>query len=151
MPKSEQNGPTLPCKQRHGRMRVCVLSLSRVWLFTTPWTVACWAPLSMGFFRQEYWSGLPCPLPDPGMEPVSLKSSPSAGRFFTTSAPWEAQSHVDRPAFLKCGKRKRDFLTQKNPEAIQGKRLALGQTANCWQGLGQIEPGSLEIGTKPRA
>ena len=39
------------------------------------WTVACQAPLSMGFFMQEYWSGLPFPppggLPDPGMEPVS--------------------------------------------------------------------------------
>ena len=41
----------------------------------TPWTVACQAPLSMGFSRQEYWSGLPFPslgdLPDPGMEPGS--------------------------------------------------------------------------------
>ena len=40
--------------------------------FVTPWTVACQAPLSMGFSRQEYWSGLPCPppgdLPDPGAE-----------------------------------------------------------------------------------
>ena len=39
------------------------------------WTVACWAPLSMGFSRQEYWSGLPCPppgdLPNPGIEPAS--------------------------------------------------------------------------------
>ena len=47
-------------------------------LFVTPWTIACQAPLSMGFPRQEYWSGLPCPpprnLPDPGMEPVSLMS-----------------------------------------------------------------------------
>ena len=46
---------------------------SHVRLFETQWTVACQAPLSMGFFRQEYWSGLPCPppgnLPDPGMEP----------------------------------------------------------------------------------
>ena len=42
----------------------------------TPWTVARQAPLSMGFSRQEYWSGLPCPhpgdLPDPGIEPRSL-------------------------------------------------------------------------------
>ena len=42
----------------------------------TPWTVAHQAPLSMGFFRQEHWSGFPCPppgdLPDPGMEPVLL-------------------------------------------------------------------------------
>ena len=41
-----------------------------------PWTVAHWALLSMGFSRQEYWSGLPCPslgdLPDPGIEPGSL-------------------------------------------------------------------------------
>ena len=46
-------------------------SLSRVQLFVTPWTVACQVPLSMGFPRQEYWSGLPRPtpgdLPDPGI------------------------------------------------------------------------------------
>ena len=46
-----------------------------VWLFATPWTVAYQAPLSMGFSRQEYWSGLPCPLPgdlpNPGIKPRS--------------------------------------------------------------------------------
>ena len=46
-----------------------------VWVFATPWTVTCQAPLSMGFSRQEYWSGLPCPspgdLPDPGIKPGS--------------------------------------------------------------------------------
>ena len=46
--------------------------------FETPWTVALQAPLSMGFPRQEYWSGLPFPspgdLPDPGVEPTSLVS-----------------------------------------------------------------------------
>ena len=60
-------------------MHVCVLSrFSPVWLFATLWTVAHQAPLSMGFSRQEYWSGLPCPppgvVPDPGigsMSPVS--------------------------------------------------------------------------------
>ena len=55
----------------------CLLSrLSRVGLFATPWTVACRAPLSMGFSRQEYWNRLPRPppgdLPDPGIEPASL-------------------------------------------------------------------------------
>ena len=49
--------------------------LSRVQLFATPWTVAYQAPLSMGFSRQECWSGLPFPspgdLPDPGIEPGS--------------------------------------------------------------------------------
>ena len=54
-------------------------------LFATPWTVACQAPLPMGFSRQEYWSGLPFPspgdLPDAGIEPKSLLSSALAGRF----------------------------------------------------------------------
>ena len=54
-------------------------SLSCVQLFATAWTVAHQAPLSMGFSRQEYWSGLPCPcpgdLPNPGSEPQSLKSA----------------------------------------------------------------------------
>ena len=57
-------------------------------------TVAYQGPLSMGFFRQEYWSGLPCPppgdLPDPGIEPVSLMSPTLAGGFFTTRATLEA-------------------------------------------------------------
>ena len=47
-------------------------SLSPVQLFATPWTIACQAPSSVGFSRQEYWSGLPFPppgdLPDPGIE-----------------------------------------------------------------------------------
>ena len=67
---------------------------SRVQLFATPWTVALQAPLSVGFSRQEYWSGLPRPppgdLPDPGIKPASLMSLALAGEFFTTSAPWEA-------------------------------------------------------------
>ena len=50
---------------------------SHVRLFVTPWIVARQTPLSMGFSRQEYWSGLPCPppgdLPNPGMNPSLLK------------------------------------------------------------------------------
>ena len=72
-------------------MGVCELScFSHVLLFATLWTIACQAPLSMGFSRQEYWSGLPCSppgdLPDPGIEPTSLMSPALAGGFFTTSA-----------------------------------------------------------------
>ena len=45
------------------RLSACVLSrFSHVWLFAVPWTVACQVPLYVGFSRQEYWSGLPCPL-----------------------------------------------------------------------------------------
>ena len=56
-------------------MKVKVKSLSHVRLFTTPWTVTYQAPLSMGFSRQQHWSGLPFPspadLPNPGIEPRS--------------------------------------------------------------------------------
>ena len=56
-------------------LKVKVKSLSHIWLFATPWTVAHQDPLSMGFSRQECWSGLPFPspgdLPDPGTEPRS--------------------------------------------------------------------------------
>ena len=72
----------------------CVLScFSCVRLFATPWTVACQAPLSIGFSRQEYWSGLPCPSsregschapPDPGIKP---ECPALAGGFFTTEPP----------------------------------------------------------------
>ena len=62
-------------------------SLNGIWLFATPWTVAHRTPLSMGFPRQEYWSGLPFPspgdLPDPGIEP---ESPTFAGEFFTTES-----------------------------------------------------------------
>ena len=69
--------------------------LSQSCLSATLWTTACQAPLSMGFSRQEYWSGLPCPppgaLPNPGIEPASAASPAVAGGFFTVSAAWEAQ------------------------------------------------------------
>ena len=72
---------------------------SCVLFFATLWTVAhqdCSPPLSMGFPRQEYCCGLPCPpprdLPEPGIKPASLMSPALAGGFFTTSATWEAIS-----------------------------------------------------------
>ena len=69
----------------------CLVIPSCPSLSATLWTVAHQAPLSMGFPRQEYWSGLPFPslgdLPDPGIEPVSLALS---GRFYTGWAIGEA-------------------------------------------------------------
>ena len=72
--------------------RMCVLScFNHVWLLVTPRTVACQAPLSMRFSRQEYWSVLPCPplgdLPDPAIESAPLMSPTLAGSFFTTEPP----------------------------------------------------------------
>ena len=80
---------------------VCVRAwthmLNYVQLFATPWTVACQAPLFMGFYRQEYWSGLPFPtpgdLPDPGIEPTSPVSPALVVGFFTTEPP--GKPHLD--------------------------------------------------------
>ena len=84
--------------------------------FATPRTVARQAPLSIGFSRQQYWSGLPCPppgdLPDPGIKPVSLTSPVLAGGFFTTSTTWEATMSYT-------------LLVLKSPNYI------LGQAASC--------------------
>ena len=59
--------------------------------FEIPWTVACQTPLSMGFFKQEYWNGLSFPLPgdlsDPGIKLVSPSSPVLEGRFFITEPP----------------------------------------------------------------
>ena len=68
IPDIKQIGHILPC--------AAVLNhFNHVQLFATLWTVVHKAPLSKGFSRQEYWSGLPCPppggLPDPGIEPTS--------------------------------------------------------------------------------
>ena len=73
---------------------LCVCRHSVVSDSVTPWTIAGQAPLSMGFSRQEYWSGLSFPsprdLPDGRIEPASLRSPALAGGFFT----WEAQDLV---------------------------------------------------------
>jgi len=70
--------------------------------FVTPWTVACQAPLSMEFSRQEYWSGLLFPslghLPHPGIEPVSPAS---AGGFFITEPPGKPTKPLFIPTDLK--------------------------------------------------
>ena len=69
---------------------MCSVAGSRLTL-CDPWTVAHQAPLSMGFFRQEYWSELPFPslrdFLDPGMEPASPVSPALAGGFFITEPP----------------------------------------------------------------
>ena len=84
-------------------IRLPVLScFSRVWLFAAPWTTACQAPLSMGFSRQEHWSGLSCPLPgdppDSGIEPAIPAL---AGELSTMSITWEALATSD-PLWLAC-------------------------------------------------
>ena len=66
----------------------CAKCFSHIWLFATLWPAAHQAPPSMGFSRQEYWSGLTCPplrdCPHPEIEPASIMSPALAGGFFTT-------------------------------------------------------------------
>ena len=76
------------CKFFHTQEKVSFRNISsHVQRSATPWTLACYAPLSMGFSWQEYWAGLPCPspgdLPDPGIEPGSLALQ---GTFFFNRA-----------------------------------------------------------------
>ena len=90
--QSSQEQTTLPVK-------VKVKSVSRVLLFATPWTVAYQAPPSMGFSRQEYWSGLPFPspgdLPDPGIESGSpALEAESFNLWATREAPWLASKFL---------------------------------------------------------
>ena len=88
----------MKCEIRH-RMGVHMLPLfsgSVVCDSVTLWTAAHQTPLSMGFSRQVYWSGLPCPppppgdVPNPGIELESLMSPVLGGRFFNSSTTWEA-------------------------------------------------------------
>ena len=73
----------------------CCLVTKSCPTLATPWIIACQAPLSTGFSRQEYWSELPVllqgDLPDPGIKPELLMSLVLAVGFFPTSTTWEAR------------------------------------------------------------
>ena len=83
----------------HSDLVSCACMLSHVQLFATPWTVdRCQVPLSMGFPKKEYWSGLPFPLPgdllNPGTELTS--ASPALASDFTTETPGKLSSFLTR-------------------------------------------------------
>ena len=115
-----------------GSLWTCVLSdFSCVRLFVTLWTVAHQVPLSMGVSRQEYWSELPFSppgdLPNPGIEHVSLTSPALGGRFFTTSATWEAPyRHIS--SIKRSGRRCANLLTVACiwRERLEEKRVVSG-------------------------
>ena len=90
---------SLPSPFSHSLTHVCIDSVDSliklIQSCPTLWTVARQVPLSMGFSRQEYWSGLPCPppgdLPNSAIESESLTPPALAGRFFTTSTTWRGR------------------------------------------------------------
>ena len=79
-------------------------SLTPVWLFVTPWTVASQTLLSMGFSKQEYWSGLPCPPPEDlaqsGIEPMSPASQADSLPLSHWGSPGSLVNNNKKP---KCG------------------------------------------------
>ena len=92
-------------------MCMCATSLQSCPTLCDPVDCSPLVPLSMGFSKQEYWNGLPCPppgdLPNPGIEPAFLMSPALADGLFTMSATWEAQDKdVGNKKFL-FGKEKR--------------------------------------------
>ena len=112
--------------------------LSRVQLFATPWTVAYHAPPSMGFSRQEYWSGLPFPspedLPDPGIEPGSPTFQADA---LTSEPPGKPLIHYLGLliAFLSIMERLQDNME---------KEMAAHSSTIAWKIPWTEEPGRLQ-------
>ena len=101
-------------------LRYCCLSLSHIWLFAPPWTVACQAPLPMEFPRQEYWSewSVPCSgdLSNPGNEPSSPVSPVLVGGLFTSEPPWRPVNDI---LLFSCSVVSYSF----QPHGLQNTRL----------------------------
>ena len=115
---------------------VCVCARVRgkcfscVWLFVTLWTIACQAPLSVGFSRQGYGSGLPC-LPPGNLPYAGIKpTSPAlAGGFFTTSATWEAHCPHESLSFPRW------YSPSSFLRAVKGQQLweTFAHTCKRWE------------------
>ena len=115
-------------------------------------------PLSMGFPRQQYWSGLPCPppedLPDPEIESMSHISPSLASRFFTTSTTWEAPIHVSILPQTPLPCRLPHSIEQSSLCYIYNSmmyhsflsQLSIGRYLRCFRVLAIVNSASLNIG-----
>jgi len=119
-----------------------VKSLSRVRLFSTPWTVAHQALPSMGFSRQEYWSGLPFPspgdLPDPGIKP----RSPALQADTLTSEPFSLTGHDKILSRVPCGSLL--FICFIHSSMCMEKAMAPHSSTLAWKIPWAEEPGRLQ-------
>ena len=112
---------------------------SHVQLVATLWNITCQAPLSMGFCRQEDWSGLQChppgDLPDPGIEPMSPTSPALADMFFTTSTTWETP--ILSLKYTKCLDWETwiDYTQMTTYKRLPSKRSTLITEQNLWKKL----------------
>ena len=112
-----------PLSQQRSPVLAVLSHFSRVGLFAAPWTVSCQAPLSMGFSRQDYRSGLsflsPGYLPDPGIKPVSPAL---AGGFWVVSLPLSQKAYIYIYIIFLCPERElligsKDYGGLANPES----------------------------------
>ena len=141
-------------EQGHGLTQQPLLSLRQP-PSVTPWTVTRQAPLSVGFSRQEYWTGVPSPspggLPNLGIEPASLASPSLAGRFFTTSTTWVGPSFCkpEKVATRNLPRRWRPHLPQDVPGACQRPPLKLRPRVQPEHGPEASKPSSA-LGAYPK-
>ena len=117
------------------------------------WTVPLQIPLSMGFSRQQYWNGWPCPppgdLPDPGIKPTFLTSAALASGFFSTSTTWEALPSVQLSSFQSLS-RVRLFATPWTA-ALHALLCMEFSRREYWSGWPCPPPGDLaNLGIKSR-
>ena len=110
------NEKYIPVLCLHLYIWMMINSFTHVQLPATLWTVAWETSLSMGFCRQEYLNGLPCPCPrdltDPGIELASFMSPALAGRFFTARVIWEAHIFVYLHTFIRIWEFRKFVTTQ---------------------------------------
>ena len=120
-----------------------VSRFGHVQLFATLWTVAHQASLSMGFSRQEYWSGLPCAPPGDPPDPGIFKpASPAlAGGFFTTSATWEAKAKGAKAKINKWGYIKLKRFPQQR-ELLTNESVLHNRWPKYWSFSFSISPSS---------
>ena len=107
-------------------------------VFVNPWTTACQAPLSMGFSRQEYWSGLSSPssgdLPDPGTEPASIHACLHWQAGSLPLAPPGKPLLLNTCECLFCAKYQRiPSQTRNSPTTFQADILCIEEGTNIWE------------------
>ena len=96
--------------------RVCVCVFSCVWLFMTPWTVACQGPLSMGFSRQEYWRGLPFPSSGESYQPKFESASFASPALQVESLPMSHQGKAINLLYSNIRPKKKYSGKHERPE-----------------------------------
>ena len=103
-------------------------SNSHVWLLVTLWTIACQVPVSVGFSRQEYWSGLPFPspgdLPDPGIKPRSPALQADSLPSEPSGKPHKHEEKMNYSGFTKCFQYEKHDVCHKQRALTSGEAIS---------------------------